>query len=164
MEVASQIIQGSGNLSLSEQRAIFRRLPLDQILTILAVSDEARTQNFAQTLREVAEGRGPSFAEFSAALRQSGIAEASARILTAIFLRSADVQRDTLFKIAAQELADNPAILETTQIALHGQIPLNDIGVVSTPVTTDVSGRIANIDEVKAVSYTHLTLPTICSV
>ena len=59
----------------------------------------------------------------------------------------------------------NAQLLDGIMVDVYGAtMPINQVATVSVPEPRMLSVQIWDKDNVKAVSYTHLTLPTICSV
>ena len=125
-EGAGVMLQGGESYTFAEQRLIFAQVEPTAVLGALEASTDTLAQQAQAQLAAVAEGGGPTLAEFSAWLDANNATDARSQTLVAMYLRMADAYEERTF---AQALGSVQSL--TTEIELADADADGGIGALS---------------------------------
>ena len=132
-EGAGVMLQGGESYTFAEQRLIFAQVEPTAVLGALEASTDTLAQQAQAQLAAVAEGGGPTLAEFSAWPVANNATDARSQTLVAMYLRMADAYEERTF---AQALGS--VQLLTTEIELADADADGGIGALSGAVLDEV--------------------------
>jgi filamentous hemagglutinin family protein len=126
IEATTTLLASGEDYDFTHIRSALSQVEVTEILVTLETSNDAVAQQAEPQLAAVAEGVGPSLAEFSSWLESNSVSAEQSQTFVAMYLRMAEAFEETTF---ARALATAPAV--TREIELADASPDGGIGALA---------------------------------